>query len=76
MGLFLAVSYFFQGLSIVQWGFVRHRVAGTVRGLFYFAVIFWNELALLIAVLGLFDTWADFRHRLFSVREEDDSSGR
>ncbi len=76
LGLFLAIAYFFQGLSIVQRGFVHHRVGGTARALFYVAVIFWNELALLITVLGLFDTWADFRRRLFSVKEEDDPSGR
>ena len=76
VGLFLLVPYLFQGLAIVQWLFVRYRVGGFARGSFYFALLFWNELTLLVTVLGLFDTWADVRHRLLSVKGGDDPSGR
>ena len=76
MGLFLAVPYFFQGLAIIQQAFQRYRVGGFVRGAVLATLFFWAGMVLLVFLLGLFDTWIDFRHRFLDNKEGNNPSGR
>ncbi|MBF0447710.1 MAG: DUF2232 domain-containing protein [Magnetococcales bacterium] len=62
--LFLAIPYFFQGYSVVEKGFEHYKVAVFIRGVFYIILMAWTGLIVAITVLGLFDTWMDFRKRL------------
>lgn len=75
LGLFLAVPYFFQGLAVVRQAFQHHKINGFWRGVFFATLIFWTGLVLLVLMLGLFDTWIDFRHRFFINREGQPPSG-
>lgn len=69
LGLFLSVPYFFQGLAIIQKAFERYRVGGFVRGMALAALFFWTGMIFLVFLLGLFDTWIDFRHRFLENKE-------
>ncbi|MEO5350007.1 MAG: YybS family protein [Magnetococcus sp. YQC-3] len=75
-GIFLAVPYFFQGLAIIQQAFLYYNVGGVARGAFFAALFFWTGMVLLVLLVGLFDTWIDFRLRFFHNREGDPPSGR
>ncbi|MBF0368230.1 MAG: DUF2232 domain-containing protein [Magnetococcales bacterium] len=68
---FLVIPYFFQGLAVVLTAFRLYGVSGFVRGVFYAALILWGELFLLVMIVGLFDTWMDFRKRLPKPEEDD-----
>ncbi|MEO5378406.1 MAG: YybS family protein [Magnetococcus sp. DMHC-6] len=68
---FLITPYFIQGLAIFQSGFQRYQASGFLRGTFYAALILWWEISLLVTVLGLFDTWLDFRNRFPTSDKED-----
>lgn len=59
--LVLGVVYFFQGIAVVAHTFRRKGVPRPVRAMIY-ALIGLQQLAALgVALLGLFDTWFDFR---------------
>lgn len=55
----LFVIYFFQGMAIVSFYLNKRKAPGLVKGVGYLIAI--RFLAILVAVLGLFDMWADFR---------------
>ena len=76
LGVFLVVPYFFQGLAVVLRAFQFYNVGGFVRGAVFAALFFWTGMAMLVLLLGLFDTWMDFRHRFFPDKEGNDSSKR
>jgi len=68
--LFLvALVYFFQGISITAWFFKSKGVPNFVRGMLYVLIVIQQLLTLLVAALGLFDTWFDFR-KLHKSKEE------
>lgn len=67
--LFLLLPYLFQGLGVLQTVFLRYRVGSFGRGVSYALLIVWEELLLALLVVGLFDTWLDFRRRLPPPRE-------
>jgi uncharacterized protein YybS (DUF2232 family) len=67
--LFLAIPYFFQGFSVVQKGFLHYKVSVFVRVIFYMMLMTWSALLVAVTVLGLFDTWMDFRNRLIDRGE-------
>ncbi len=76
IAMFLVILYFFQGMAIVQAGFRRYATTSLVRGVFYFALLFWSYLVLIVTLLGLFDNWVDFRKRFFSTcNKGEDSPG-
>ncbi|MBF0583703.1 MAG: DUF2232 domain-containing protein [Magnetococcales bacterium] len=75
-GIFLAVPYFFQGLAIIQRAFQWYNVSGFMRGMLLTALFFWTGMVLLVLLVGLFDTWIDFRLRFFHHREGETPSGR
>ena len=55
----LFAIYFFQGMAIVSFYLNKRETSGLVKSVGYLIVI--RFLAILVAVLGLFDMWADFR---------------
>ena len=60
--LFLvAMVYFFQGISITAYFFKNKGVPTFVRGMLYGLILIQQLLTLLVAALGLFDAWFDFR---------------
>ncbi|MBF0096352.1 MAG: DUF2232 domain-containing protein [Magnetococcales bacterium] len=75
-GLFLAIPYFFQGLAILQRALQWYRASPVVRAAVYTALFFWTGLVLLVLLVGLFDTWIDFRLRFFDNKEGENPSGR
>ncbi|MBF0460079.1 MAG: DUF2232 domain-containing protein [Magnetococcales bacterium] len=75
-GIFLAIPYFFQGLAIIQRAFQWYNVGGVVRGILFTVLFFWTGMVLLVLLIGLFDTWIDFRLRFFHNREGQTPSGR
>lgn len=59
--LVLFVAYFFQGMAIVSCFLNRKELSGFLRGTVYaFIFVMWY-LAIVVAVIGLFDLWFDFR---------------
>jgi uncharacterized protein YybS (DUF2232 family) len=67
--LFLAIPYFFQGYSVIQKWFQYFKVSVFARTIFYIILMTWTALIVVVTVLGLFDTWADFRNRLINKGE-------
>ncbi|HIJ84395.1 MAG: hypothetical protein HW380_239 [Magnetococcales bacterium] len=63
ISMFMAIPYFFQGWAIVQELFVRFKIAAFWRNLFYVIIFLSSKIALIIVLLGFFDTWLNFRHR-------------
>jgi uncharacterized protein YybS (DUF2232 family) len=53
--------YLFSGLSIIGYLFKVKRVSVLFRVLFYVLFLMQQYLLLFVAVIGLFDLWADFR---------------
>jgi uncharacterized protein YybS (DUF2232 family) len=59
--LVTGVCYFLQGLAIVAYFFHKNNVPRFLRGATYILIIFQQMFTLLVAALGLFDLWGDFR---------------
>ena len=53
--------YFMQGLAVISWFFNRFAVPGLVRAVFYVLLTLQPYLAVMVAALGIFDLWGDFR---------------
>jgi hypothetical protein len=54
--------YFFQGLAVLEVGFLAFRIGGFVRLLVYVLVV--GQLFFLLSVVGVIDYWVDFRRRM------------
>ena len=76
LGMFLAVPYLFQGLAIIQQAFYKYNIGGFTRGAILATLFFWTGMVLLVFLLGLFDTWIDFRRRFLDNNEGNNPSGR
>jgi uncharacterized protein YybS (DUF2232 family) len=59
--LVTGVCYFIQGLAIVAFFFHKNNVPRFLRSATYILIIFQQIFTLLVAALGLFDLWGDFR---------------
>ena len=59
--LVIGVCYFIQGLAIVAFFFHKNNVPRFLRSATYLLIIFQQVFTLLVAALGLFDLWGDFR---------------
>lgn len=59
--LVLVPIYFLQGLAIVTYFFQQRGLPPLLRSLGYLMLVLLNPLPLVVAALGLFDLWADFR---------------
>lgn len=59
--LILGLIYFFQGISIVSFWLDRKSAPPFLKAVIYTFIAIQQYLAVIIAVLGLFDLWFDFR---------------
>lgn len=59
--LITVVLYFFQGMAVVSALITKHAVPAFVRILLYAMLIIQPYLLVLVAAIGLFDLWVDFR---------------
>ena len=59
--LIIIMLYFFQGMAVVTAMITKHSVPALLRILFYTMLIIQPYLLALVAGIGLFDLWADFR---------------
>jgi len=57
----LALLYFIQGLAVVSTIIARQSFAGILRLGLYMMLLFQPYMAALVAALGIFDLWGDFR---------------
>lgn len=59
--LVITAAYFVQGMAVVAHSFQRFTVPFFVRFLFYLLLSLQPFLAVIVAALGVFDLWGDFR---------------
>jgi uncharacterized protein YybS (DUF2232 family) len=59
--LIVATVYFFQGLSISIFYLNKYRIPMLLRAAFYVLIVLQQFFMLLLALLGVFDQWLDFR---------------
>lgn len=57
----IALLYFLQGLAVLLTIIARQAYAGVMRVLLFLMLLFQPYLAALVAALGIFDLWGDFR---------------
>lgn len=57
----LAVLYFLQGLAVISTIIRRQSFAGVLRVVLYMMLLIQPYMAALVAALGIFDLWGDFR---------------
>jgi uncharacterized protein YybS (DUF2232 family) len=57
----LSAIYVFHGLSILMFFFNKHRIPAWARVGIYFLIVLQQIFIILLALVGLFDNWADFR---------------
>ena len=74
INIFLICSflYLIQGLCIIEFWFKKYEVSPFLRGIFLFTIIFLQFVFILIAILGLFDNWFDYRK--LNIKEENNES--
>lgn len=53
--------YFLQGMAVVSYFFLRKGFSPFMRGLGYLLLLVINPFQLLVAGIGVFDLWVDFR---------------
>ncbi len=73
----LTLLYFFQGLAIVAYYFKKWKVSPLFRFLLYALIVIYQLFLVVgLAVVGLFDTWFDFRRlKLKSAQGGSEDSG-
>ncbi len=59
--LVIGLCYFIQGLAVVAFFFHKNHVPRFLRSATYILIIFQQIFTLLVAAIGLFDLWGDFR---------------
>jgi uncharacterized protein YybS (DUF2232 family) len=57
----IAVLYFLQGLAVISTVIARQSIAGILRAGLYVMLLMQPYLAALVAAIGIFDLWGDFR---------------
>lgn len=60
----LCPLYFLQGMAITAFWFDHKRVPGLIRGFLYTLILLQHLMMLVVMLVGLFDTWLDFRKRI------------
>lgn len=53
--------YFLQGMAVVSYFFLRKGISPFMRGMGYLLLLVINPFQLLVAGIGVFDLWVDFR---------------
>ena len=59
--LIITLLYFFQGMAVVTAIITKNSVSALLRILFYAMLVIQPYLLALVAAIGLFDLWVDFR---------------
>lgn len=59
--IFLSLVYFFQGLAIVSFYVKKYGLSRLMRLLLYSLICIQTYMIIIVAMVGLFDVWADFR---------------
>jgi len=59
--LIVTLLYFFQGMAVISALIKKHSVPAFMRILFYVMLIIQPYLLAIVASIGLFDLWVDFR---------------
>jgi uncharacterized protein YbjQ (UPF0145 family) len=57
----IVVLYFLQGLAVLSTVIARQSIAGVLRAGLYVMLLLQPYLAALVAAIGIFDLWGDFR---------------
>ena len=57
----IIVLYFLQGLAVLSTVIARQSIAGALRAGLYIMLLLQPYLAALVAAIGIFDLWGDFR---------------
>lgn len=57
----IVVLYFLQGLAVLSTVIARQSIAGVLRAVLYIMLLLQPYLAALVAAIGIFDLWGDFR---------------
>ena len=57
----LSLAYFLQGMAVILSIIARQSLAGLLRTCFYLMLLFQPYLAAMVAAIGIFDLWGDFR---------------
>jgi hypothetical protein len=57
----IIVLYFLQGLAVLSTVIARQSIAGVLRAGLYIMLLLQPYLAALVAAIGIFDLWGDFR---------------
>jgi uncharacterized protein YybS (DUF2232 family) len=57
----IGLMYLFQGLAVIATLFNRNSVPAMLRYIFYTLLVFQPYLLVIVAGIGLFDLWGDFR---------------
>jgi hypothetical protein len=57
----IVVLYFLQGLAVITTVISRQSIAGVLRAGLYIMLLLQPYLAALVAAIGIFDLWGDFR---------------
>jgi uncharacterized protein YybS (DUF2232 family) len=57
----ISLLYFLQGLAVIITVIARQSIAGVLRVGLYVMLVLQPYLAALVAVIGIFDLWGDFR---------------
>jgi hypothetical protein len=57
----IVVLYFLQGLAVISTVIARQSIAGVLRAGLYIMLLLQPYLAALVAAIGIFDLWGDFR---------------
>ena len=57
----IVVLYFLQGLAVLSTVIARQSIAGVLRAGLYIMLLLQPYLAALVAAIGIFDLWGDFR---------------
>lgn len=57
----IVALYFLQGLAVLSTVIARQKIAGVLRAGLYIMLLLQPYLAALVAAIGVFDLWGDFR---------------
>jgi uncharacterized protein YybS (DUF2232 family) len=57
----IVLLYFLQGLAVLSTVIARQSIAGVLRTVLYVMLLLQPYLAALVAAIGIFDLWGDFR---------------
>ena len=59
--IIFTIIFFFQGIAIISFYFEKKKIPPAIRVLLYGTIIIQQIFLLVIAGIGFFDVWADFR---------------